>query len=145
MSILFQFRSICFYLYYTAGKSIPSQLFRQSAGYVTMIEKRFTVFGRGHFSVIDSRRQPLKGYYLAALLSMSPREVMATFCFRTRRVLVTRSRKVIAVVTIDLLLVFYNSKILNCIGALSFFKDLFTHFYYFLKSNWSGDFGPAET
>ena len=26
---------------------------------------------------------------------------------------------------------FYNSKNLNCIGALSFFKDLFTHFHDF--------------
>ena len=34
---------------------------------------------------------------------------------------------------IGLLLVFYNSKNLNFIGALSFFKDLFTHFHDFLS------------
>ena len=39
------------------------------------------------------------------------------------------SRRAIAEATIGLLLVFYNSKNLNCIGALCFFfKDLFTHF-----------------
>ena len=40
------------------------------------------------------------------------------------------------------LLVFYNSKNLNCIEALSFFsRSVLT----FLKSNWSSDFGHAET
>ena len=41
------------------------------------------------------------------------------------------SRTAIAGAIIGLLLVFYNSKNLNCIGALSFFKDLFTHFHDF--------------
>ena len=36
---------------------------------------------------------------------------------------------------------FCNSKNLNCIGALSFVHS----FSRFLKSNWSSDFGHAET
>ena len=36
--------------------------------------------------------------------------------------IVFNSRTAIAGAIIGLLLVFYNSKILNCIGALSFFK-----------------------
>ena len=38
--------------------------------------------------------------------------------------------------------VFYNSMNLNCIGALSFSVHTFL---WFLKSNWSSDFGHAET
>ena len=33
---------------------------------------------------------------------------------------------------------------MNCIGALSFFK-ICSHIFMILKSNWSGDFGHAET
>ena len=40
---------------------------------------------------------------------------------------VINSFTAIAGAIIGLLLVFYNSKNLNCIGALIFFKDLFTH------------------
>ena len=40
---------------------------------------------------------------------------------------------------------FYNSKNLNCIGALSFFLRFVHTFSWFLKSNWSSDFGHAET
>ena len=44
------------------------------------------------------------------------------------------SRTAIAGAIIGLLLVFCNSKNLNCIGALSFFfKDLFTHFHDFCQ------------
>ena len=39
---------------------------------------------------------------------------------------------------------FYNSKNLNCIGALSVLK-ICSHIFMFLKSNWSRDFGHAET
>ena len=55
---------------------------------------------------VNSRRQPLNGYYLGALL-------------------------------------FNNLKELNCIGGavLSFVET----FSWFLKSNWSSDFGHAET
>ena len=38
----------------------------------------------------------------------------------------------------------YNSKNLNCIGALSFFK-ICSHISVILKSNWSSDFGHTET
>ena len=41
--------------------------------------------------------------------------------------------------------IFYNSKNLNCIGALSFFLRSVHTFSWFLKSNWSSDFGHAET
>ena len=40
---------------------------------------------------------------------------------------------------------FYNSKNLNCIGALSFsLRSVYT-FSWFLKSNWRSDFGHAKT
>ena len=39
---------------------------------------------------------------------------------------------------------FYNWKYLNCIGMLSFLRFIHT-FSLFLKSNWSSDFGHAET
>ena len=55
------------------------------------------------------------------------------------------SRTAIAGSIIGLLLVFYNSKNLNCIGALSFFLRSVHIFSWFLKSNWSSDFGHAET
>ena len=55
------------------------------------------------------------------------------------------SRTAIAGAIIGLLLVFYNSKNLNCIGALSFFLSSVHTFSGFLKSNWSSDFGHAET
>ena len=42
------------------------------------------------------------------------------------------------------LLIVYNSKILNCIEALSFLRSVHT-FSWFLSSNWSSDFGHAET
>ena len=55
------------------------------------------------------------------------------------------SRAAIAGAFIGLLLVFYNSRNINFIGVRSYFNDLFTHFHDFLKSNWSSDFGHAET
>ena len=58
--------------------------------------------------------------------------------------LFNNSRTAIAGAIIGLLLVFYNSKNLNCIGALSFFK-ICSHVFMILKSNWSSDFGHAET
>ena len=61
-------------------------------------------------------------------------EVHSNYC---KRVSLFSSRTAIAGATFGLLLVLYNSK-------LSFLKDLFTHFYDF-KSNWSSDFGHAET
>ena len=39
---------------------------------------------------------------------------------------------------------FYNSMNLNCFGALSFLK-ICSHIFMILKSNWSSDFGHAET
>ena len=39
---------------------------------------------------------------------------------------------------------FYNSKILNCIGALSFIK-ICSRIFKIFKSNWSSDFGHAQT
>ena len=53
-------------------------------------------------------------------------------------------REAIAQAIIGLLLVFYNSKNLNCIGALSFFK-ICSHIFLIFESNWSSDFGQAET
>ena len=41
--------------------------------------------------------------------------------------------------------IFHNSKNLNCIGALSIFLRSVHTFSWFLESNWSGDFGHAET
>ena len=49
-----------------------------------------------------------------------------------------------AIAAIKDIVVFYNSKNLNRIGALSFFRSVHT-FSCFLKSNWSSDFGHAET
>ena len=46
-----------------------------------------------------------------------------------------------------MLLIFYNSKNLNCIGALSFFQIFLRFFRLFHaseKSNYSGDFGHTE-
>ena len=61
------------------------------------------------------------------------------------RNIIFNSRTAIAGAIIGLLLVFYNSKNLNCIGALSFFLRSVHTFSWFLKSNWSSDFGHAET
>ena len=44
----------------------------------------------------------------------------------------------------SLLLIYYNSKNLNCFGALFFLRSVHT-FSWFLKSNCSSDFGHAET
>ena len=54
------------------------------------------------------------------------------------------SRTAIEGAMIGLLLVFYNTKNLNCTGALSFLRSVYI-FSYFLKSNGSSDFGQAET
>ena len=45
---------------------------------------------------------------------------------------------------IGVLLVFYITKSLTCIGALSFFK-IFSDTSWFFKSTWSSDIGLAET
>ena len=54
------------------------------------------------------------------------------------------SREAIASIIGDIV-DFYSSKNLNCIGVLSSFKNLFSHFHDFLKSNGSSDFGHSET
>ena len=53
------------------------------------------------------------------------------------------SREAIAVV-IEYIVVFYNSKNLNCIGALSFLKFC-SHIFMIFMSNWSSDFGHDKT
>ena len=45
--------------------------------------------------------------------------------------IVINSRTAIAGANIGFVLGFYNAKNSNCIGALSFFQDLFTHFHDF--------------
>ena len=53
-------------------------------------------------------------------------------------------RTAIAGAIIGFLLVFYNSKNMNCIGVLSFFK-ICSHICMIFEVNWSSDFGHTET
>ena len=47
------------------------------------------------------------------------------------KLLMFNSREAIAAIIADIVVFFNNSMNLNCIGALSFYKDMFTYFYDF--------------
>ena len=54
------------------------------------------------------------------------------------------SRKAEAAFIGHIVVFFYNSKKLKCIGTLSFFK-ICSHIFMIFEENWSTDFGHAET
>ena len=111
---------------------------------VSSCSEKFNIIKRNRKCWFDFLRKIIGLYFENSSLASDLDSLLAykTFQFQYINFRVRNQQFLTAIIA---LLIFYNSKILNCFGALSFFLRSVHTFSLFLESNWSGDFDHAET